>query len=534
MRKNTLIKSFFCFIILLLITASTWAEPQELIVLTFSDLHGQLEPFASEKDNKTLKTGGMARMSAVVKTVKTLNKGKTLLFSSGDSLTGTYFLQFEGSAIFSAMSLIGIDAAAFGNHEFDRGDEKLSNALKYCEFPFIESNLEINQNSPLKDCFDQFKIIERNGIKIGIIGLMTPDLTRISNAGDNVTVNSDISGSAIKVIKAMKQNENPDLIVALTHIGLEEDIKLAKKVPEIDLICGGHSHDLMEKGGETIISHTDGRKTIITHAGTRGEYLGLLSMTVENSNIVSHLWEPLMITDKIEQDKNTLELIMSYNKKLPEEKVLTVLEKALDCRGETLRTKETTAGNLITDIIREHFKTDIAFQNSGGIRGEKIIPPGNITTEDIDLMLPFENQISILSLKSLEIKQVLEQSVSFTPLEYGGFLQVSGLSFDVDTTEAPFKLKQDKKTGSVKIISAGNRISNIRVLDSNDRYKLLIPGKSYKVAINSFLAAGGDGYVIFKNRKKMSTYITLRSIVKNRLSSMSSISLAKESRIRYK
>ena len=284
--------------------------------------------------------------------------------------------------------------------------------------------------------------------------------------------------------------------------GLEEDIKLAEKVPEINLICGGHSHDFMIKEEEIIVSHANGKKTLIIHSGARGEYLGKLDMLVDKGKIISHSWAPVRITTELKQDKKALALIMAYKNQLPGKKVLTVLEKALDCRGGTLRAKETAAGNLITDIIREHFKTDIAFQNGGGIRGERIIPPGNLTTNDIDLMLPFKNKITILSLKGYKIKQALEQSVSFLPLQYGGFLQVSGISFDIDVNEEPFKMEPHTKTGSIKIIRTGNRVSKIMILDINGNYIPLNPYKTYQAAVNSFLANGGDNYFILKNRKK--------------------------------
>jgi 5'-nucleotidase/UDP-sugar diphosphatase len=417
MRKTGIIKTFLPLILILLLSASLCAEPREMTVLTLSDLHGQLEPFVTEEENKTLKVGGIARIASAVKENKNSNPEKALLFSSGDSLTGKYFLQFDGEAIFSSVSLIGVNAATLGNHEFDSGEKTLSNALKYCGFPIIQSNLETKDNSSLKDSFVPYKIVEKNNIKLGIIGLMTPDLPFISSAGSNIKVNSDLVESAINTLNTLKQNEKPDLIVALTHLGIEEDIKLAEKVPEIDLICGGHSHNFMKKDEEIIVSHADGRKTLIIHSGARGEYLGKLDILVDRGNIISHAWGPVRITTEIEQDKKILGLIMAYKNQLPEKKVLTVLEKALDCRGETLRTKEAAAGNLTTDIIRKHFKTDLAFQNGGAIRGEKIIPQGNITTDDIDLMLPFENQVSILSLRGAEIKQILEQSVSILPLK---------------------------------------------------------------------------------------------------------------------
>jgi len=225
-------------------------------------------------------------------------------------------------------------------------------------------------------------------------------------------------------------------------------------------------------------------------------------MLIDRGNIISHSWNPVRITTEIKQDKKALALIMVYKNQLPEKKVLTVLEKALDCRRKILRTKEAAAGNLITDIIRKHFKTDIVFLNGGGIRGERIIPSGSITTEDIDLMLPFKNQITILSLKGYEIKQALEQSASFLPLQYGGFLQVSGISFDIDVNEEPFKMEPHTKTGSIKIIRTGNRVSKIMILDINGKYIPINPDKTYQAAVNSFLANGGDNYFILKNRKK--------------------------------
>jgi len=504
------------------------------MILTFSDLHGQLEPFVTEKDNQTIKVGGLAGIASVVKTIRNLNKDKTLLFSTGDSLTGNFFLQFEGEAIFSALSLLGIDASALGNHEFDRGEETLAKALTYLDFPIIQSNLESADNSSLSNRFLSYKIIEKNNLKIGIIGLMTPDLSFISNAGEKIKVHPDIVESAISTIKALKQKEDPDLIIALSHIGLEEDIKLATKVPEIDLICGGHSHDLMKKEKETVISHADGKKTIIVHPGARGEFMGILSLTVENRNITRHLWDPIRITGNIEPEKEMRALITSYKKQLPGKKVLAFSKEALDCRAKTLRTQEAAAGNLIADIIREQFKTDIAFQNGGGLRGDRIIPSGNITTEDIDLMLPFENNISILTLTGSEIKQVLEQSVSLLPLAYGGFLQVSGLRFDVDIIKTPFKRTKNSASEKPGITHTGNRVANIEILNKDRKYEPLAAEKKYSVALNSFLASGGDGYVILKNRKKKSTYTVLRSIVKNRLNRMKQISVSKETRIDLK
>lgn len=506
----------YLLMILLLLPASCLSKARELTVLTFSDLHGQLNPVAEENGGCQMESGGMARMATAVKTVRSQNPDRTLLFCCGDSLTGNYFLNFQGKAIFSTLDLLKIDAATLGNHEFDKGAKSLARTLDHTAFPMVQSNLALPENSPLAGRFLNYKVIKRNRLTIGVIGLMTPDLPLISKPGD-ITVPVDLAGSAENIIQQLKKQASPDLVIALTHIGLDKDIELAEKVPEIDLICGGHSHDLTQKDHETVISHPDKTKTIIVHPGSRGKYLGQLHLTIEKGNIIRHHWTPLPITDQLHADREMLTLINHYQEKLPETTVVTFSEEALDCRSESLRTKETKIGGLITDIIREHFHTDMAFQNGGGIRGDRILPAGDITAQDIDRMLPFENTVSILTLTGTDIRQVLEQSVSFLPEKYGGFLQISGLRFDVDPARPPFKMKRNGKTGALEIIHPGNRVSNITVASADHKDIPLIPDKSYRIAVNSFLASGGDGYVIFKRSKRFSTYTALRTIVKNTL-----------------
>ena len=510
------LKIYLFSILLLLIAVSSSAEPKALVVLSFSDLHGQLDPFASTDPDRKIKNGGIARMAFAVTAIRRLNPDRTLLFSCGDSLTGNYFLNFHGKAILSALELMNLDAATLGNHEFDRGGTFLARALNHCTFPIIQSNMELPEDSPLSGRFSDFRIIVKNGLTIGIIGLMTPDLPFISKA-DNIRVPADTAGSAVQIIKKMKKKVSPDIIIALTHIGLEKDIELAEKVPEIDLICGGHSHDLMQKGKETVIVHPDKTRTVIVHSGARGSHLGVLHMTVKKGNIQHHLWEPLKITGRINPDPVMVDRVGHYRKQLPVETVLALSEKNLDCRSESQRTRETKMGNLITDIIREYFETDVAFQNGGAIRGDWTLPAGNITTNDIDRLLPFENTVSIFELSGSEIRQVLEQSVSFLPRQYGGFLQVSGLRFGADLRKTPLKMNRYTTSGTAKLVHSGNRVSDIQVLDRNQKYTPLNPKKKYRIAVNTFLASGGDGYVIFQNKTKISTHAVLRSIVKNSL-----------------
>jgi 2',3'-cyclic-nucleotide 2'-phosphodiesterase (5'-nucleotidase family) len=331
----------------------------------------------------------------------------------------------------------------------------------------------------------------------------------------------------------LKKEQKADLVIALTHIGLEEDKALARKVPQIDVICGSHSHDLLKTGQEVVLLRPDGSRTIIVQAGARGQYLGLLKLELENGLIMGHQWEPIRVGATIIQAPDMEDLIRMYQKKMPLKRVLTTSRVALDCLSETVRAREAAIGNLITDIIRQRFNTDMAFHNGGGIRGERVIPAGRITTEDIDTMLPFENRVVLLRLKGRVIKQALERGVAFLSPKQGAFLQVSGLRYEVNPKAAPQKLRTDKNRIPIGIRQPGSRIVNIEVLQKEGRYQPLDSERVYTVAVNSYLASGGDGYVMLKAaRHRTNTYVPLRSAVINRLDRTSFIAPKQEDRIR--
>jgi 2',3'-cyclic-nucleotide 2'-phosphodiesterase (5'-nucleotidase family) len=259
----------------------------------------------------------------------------------------------------------------------------------------------------------------------------------------------------------------------------------------------------------------------------------LLKLELENGLIMGHQWEPIRVGATIIQAPDMEDLIRMYQKKMPLKRVLTTSRVALDCLSETVRAREAAIGNLITDIIRQRFNTDMAFHNGGGIRGERVIPAGRITTEDIDTMLPFENRVVLLRLKGRVIKQALERGVAFLSPKQGAFLQVSGLRYEVNPKATPQKLRTDKNRIPIGIRQPGSRIVNIEVLQKEGRYQPLDSERVYTVALNSFLANGGDGYVMLKAaRHRTNTYVPLRSAVINRLDRTSLIAPKKEGRIR--
>ncbi|MEW5822217.1 MAG: 5'-nucleotidase, partial [Cyanobacteriota bacterium] len=192
---------------------------------------------------------------------------------------------------------------------------------------------------------------------------------------------------------------------------------------------------------------------------------------------------------------------------------------------DEVRTRETTGGNFIVDAIKAKFpQVDVVFHNGGGIRGDKILPPGNISLLDIISMHPFQDNIVLFELTGSDIKSTLERSVSSLPYSHGGFLQVSGISFIADVSKSPQSLNKNYTS----IIKKGNRISNVLINGSP-----LEDNKTYKVAANSFLINGGNGFLTMKNRSKNIDYpgVTITDVLEEYLKNNSPVKPAVEDRI---
>jgi 5'-nucleotidase / UDP-sugar diphosphatase len=524
--------------VFLLAATTVWAQPRSLIILSTSDLQGQLEPVITKQGvgdgNATLEMGGFARMASVIKNIKKDYPGKVLTVVTGDDLMNKYFINFHGAPICEAMTAMGVDAGTLGNHEFDLGPSVLAEGLAACRFPVVESNLSAKAGSPLASRFVPSLVLERDGLRIGLLGLMTPELPYISKAGPDIEISPDLLATARETVKQLKEKDKVDLVVALTHIGLEEDQKLAAQIEDLDVICGSHSHDVLYQGQEAVIRHPSGRMTVIVQSGTRGEYLGQLKLEVDGGRIGSYSWDPILIGAQTPADAQVDALIASYRGKLPAKTVITTAAVPLDCRSETLRTQEVPVGNLVCDIMRAYFKVDVALQNGGSIRGDRILPAGPLSSEDVDTMFPFDNSVVVAKVTGKVLKDVLEYGVSRFPEKFGGFPQVSGLRLLVNPSGTPLKLAFDAGNQPIDIAQPGTRIAKVEVLAKDGSYQPLEPEKEYSVAINSFMAGGGDGYIMFKQSGALTfTYVSLKSVIESALKGVPQISAALEDRIQF-
>jgi len=328
--------------------------------------------------------------------------------------------------------------------------------------------------------------------------MMTPDFLRICSPGDSTTVDQDIIPVAQKAVDNLIK-EQCDLIIGLTHIGVELDRQLARRVAGIDIIIGGYDHQYV---------HETCGNTIIVQAGSRGEYLGVLRFTFTDGKIVNPTWEKILLDPTVGYDSEIHDLIAGYMAEY-KDRLGQVIGKSsvnLDARKETVRQRESNLGNLIADSWLAWFSgSDIALVNGGSIRGDKIYPAGPMSHLITNEILPFRSEVVSVEIKGSELKQLLEISASALRVPGdecpdsnraapGGFLQVAGLRITIDLSKPAFCAVYSER-GISKLINPGSRILKTEVY-RNGLWTPLDPSAIYKVLVNTWTSSGGDGYYI--------------------------------------
>lgn len=530
-QQRTLMRTYIIIstlIILLNITIPAKAARWDLVFLTTSGLNGQLLPATeeSEKNNEGMVRtfGGFARIQSIFESYRQKYPDATMAVATGDDLMGESLTNEQGKAIFGTMNIMGFDVSTLGNHEFDRGSKFLVKSLANKKFPTVVSNIKIAPGNSLHKYIKKGLVIEKNYVKVGFMGMILPKLTIISNPGSGISVDSDIIASAREAALELKKKD-VDLIVLLSHLDIDDQKKVLENIPEIDIICGGQSHkDILP--GQEIIARDSKNAGLMVQCGDHGRFVGVLKIKLSDGIISQHEWTMIPVTEQTKPDQKTLNYVNSQIQSTNTNDPIADSPVALDTRVAFLRTQEAPAGKLIASIMRNKFKTDIAFQNSGGIRGDKNIPAGPVTGKDINKMFPFGNTVTILKVTGNELKQILERSVHKLPKASGAFLQTSGLQYSVDLSKTPQELEINNLGKPVRIRTAGNRISYIKILNKSGTFQQVKPKHKYSISTNSYLARGGDGYIMLCNAKgKVETFIKVRDVIKFGLLDMKKIKI---------
>jgi len=262
-------------------------KPKHITILHTNDTHSQIEPF-DPSHHKFANKGGVARRASLIQKVRNENPN-TLLLDAGDIFQGTpYFNYFGGEIEFKLMSLLKYDAATMGNHDFDNSIEGFHHQLPNANFDFVCANYDF-KNTILNTLVKPYKIFFKDGIKIGVFGLgielqnlLSPELFKETTYLDPIEITKDIT-------RELKENENCDLIICLSHLGYHykntqkvSDLKLAAATKDIDLIIGGHTHTFLPK--PTLVKNVNNETVIVNQVGAYGVNLGRIDFYFDNQS----------------------------------------------------------------------------------------------------------------------------------------------------------------------------------------------------------------------------------------------------------
>lgn len=251
-------------------------DTKELILLQTSDVHSRIEPI-NQKGDRNYDEGGFVRRATFLDRFRKEHKN-VLLFDCGDISQGTpYYNMFQGEVEVKLMNEMGYDAMTIGNHEFDFGLDNMARLFKMANFPVVCANYNLDA-TPLKGIVKPYVILERYGLKIGVFGLgAKPEGLIQANKCEGVVYENPIEVS--NEIVALLKKKGCDVIVCLSHLGIQMDERLVAKTRNIDVILGGHSHTFM-KGPKTYLN-MDGKEVSLMHSGKSGVRVGRLNLTLK-------------------------------------------------------------------------------------------------------------------------------------------------------------------------------------------------------------------------------------------------------------
>ncbi len=470
----------------LALSALCAAEDFVLTVIHTNDMHARIEPTA----RRDLSFGGYARQATVVQRLRK-ERPNTILLNGGDTFQGTlYFNVYEGLADLAFMNYIGYDAMAVGNHEFDKGPAPLARFARLAQFPVLASNLDLTGEPELAQVIRRHTVLDVGGQKIGVIGLLTNDTSNISSPGDNVKF-LDQDASVRKSIDELGA-QGVNKIVVLSHIGYAEDVALAKRIPEIDVVVGGHSHTLLGNAVEglqppggpypTVVEGDNGRRALVVQAGDWGQVVGLLEVTFDDQGRVRS-WNgaPVVVDKNVVEDPVAAAMAQAFKKPIEAKANEVVGHTETGLPRDNGPQGENPMGNVIADAMfaaTQKAGAVLAVMNAGGVRAH--IDPGPITYGHAITVQPFGNTLTILDLSGAELKAVFEHGLANAPEYSGAFLHVS----------KNVRVEYDPKR------PAGDRIVKLTISD-----KVLDPTATYRICTNNFTAGGGDFHDVLKNAK---------------------------------
>ncbi|MBE7706951.1 MAG: bifunctional metallophosphatase/5'-nucleotidase [Cyanobacteria bacterium SIG30] len=450
-----------------------YPQNRKLSIFYTNDLHGNtdnvggLQVASKAFDKKALQTGA-----------------DTLKLSGGDNYSGEN--NKKNNLIMSMLSQMGIKYSAVGNHEFDAMSDNFAKNIQNNKINYVSSNLNINPTNKLSQLVKGSTIEVINGEKYGIVGLTTDELEKTATSseaikGIKVSCGAEGVQKLQTQIDSLKQ-QGVNKIVMLSHSGFEVDRNIVSKIDGVDIIVGGHSHDIVQgtKNHQNVIYDKNGHPVIVLQTGENGKNYGVLDVEFDGNGVIKK------VNNQVYKTQNIVSPIIKYIEDATMGKSPVVAKiKSAEPFPQNKRINPSGWSNFICDAMRSEMNVDIAFMNAANIR--KVPQVGNLTVRAITETTPFKNHIITTTMNEKEIVDAVKFGASSFKKEdgYPGIVQTSGLRYKVDKNGNLLELNFVNKNGQITPINIQNPNIN----------------KTYTVAYDSFMADGRE-YPIFSTQNK--------------------------------
>ncbi|WP_306111422.1 MULTISPECIES: bifunctional metallophosphatase/5'-nucleotidase [Roseovarius] len=471
-----------------LLTATAAQADYTLNILHTNDFHARFEPISkynstcAPEDNDAGECfGGSARLATAIEEARA-DAPNPVLVDGGDQFQGTLFYNYyKGKLAAEMMNRLGYDAMTVGNHEFDDGPEVLRGFMDAVEFPVLMSNADTSREPLLADVIRKSTVIERDGEKIGLIGLTPQDTDELASPGPNIIFTPPADAVQHEVDKLTEQGV--DKIIVLSHSGYGVDQHVAETTTGVDVIVGGHSNTYLSNNDPDAAGPypTMVGDTAIVQAYAYGKFLGRLDVVFNDAGeVTSATGNPLIMDAAVAEDAEIVSRIQEAAKPLDEirNKVVAEAADAISGDRDACRAGECAMGNAVAEAMLARVAdqgVEIALMNGGGVRAS--IDAGPITMGEVLTVLPFQNTLSTFRIDGATLKEALENGVSQFGEGAGRFPQVAGMTFVFDPSA-----------------EVGSRITEVTVGGEP-----LDPERDYLAVSNDYLRNGGDGYSMLRD-----------------------------------
>lgn len=499
--------------ILLAFVSPAAGRDGRVTILSINHLKSQLLPISDKVNKTSVRMGGLAHAAGLVKQERSQDDPNAIFVQTGEAVEGPMWRYFGGVPEFSSLSAAGIQVGMIGKREFDYGWDHLKQALGHVVFPMVLSNVSISDPEAARK-FARNVVVPAGDLKVGFFAMLSTWLFSVTRKADELTVLTDTEGIAREMVADLRA-QGADVIVMLSNLSEGENRHLAESVPGIHAIVGRGVSEKEEVQLQLVQGPGDWT-TALAWGGSRGKFLGKLVLTTEKGRLLwdRTSWRLLNVTPKIPPNPEVMRIAAEYESKLNGslERAVGFFESPVDAQKRTLRVREMPLGDFMADGLRWRFKTDVGLVNGGALRGDRIFPAGEVSEKNLTEILPFGNGIEVVTVTGMQLRQIMELSASalivegehFDPafrVPDGGFLQISGLKVVYDLRE-----KAASFDSGGRLLSWGNRLKRILV-QKDGEWREVDDGAKYTVAVNSWIAGGGDRYFVFEGARRESTEV---------------------------